>query len=411
MRKALTYFFFFQLLLAIGWSLGNSILPLGPSTYLGRGNEELKKLSFFWSRANFDGLHYLGISRWGYGHLQQAFFPFFPKLISLFHKLVSNYLLSGIFISNLFLLLCFWLFPKLLAQGNIKGKIIEESTLFYFFFPTAFFFGSVYTESLFLFLVLLTFYLAKKGKFLGAGIAAGLASYTRLVGIFLLPALLLEYYEQFSKRRMKERIAALKERITSYRKSGFAYLIKSRARHFKFLAFILFSASGLLFYMNYLLKTTGSALFFLEVQAGFGAQRSVTKLILLYQVFWRYLKMIFTVAPYQWIYFNVWFEFIIALIFLFLLLWGWYKRREYKIKSSWLLFASLSCLLPSLTGTFSSLPRYVLVCFPCFIVLAHLSCDLAKKHRLSWLPKAYWILNLLLFIFICAFFFRGFWVA
>jgi len=281
------YFLFFQLLLVIAWFLGNSFLPLGINTFLGRGNRELEGLSFFWSRGNFDGLHYLGIARFGYGYLQEVFFPLYPKLIGGVSMVVNNYLLSGILVSNLFLLLSMLVFNNLLRLEKYQGKIIKKSLLLLFFFPTAVFFGSVYTESLFLFLVLLTFYFAKKGKYHWAGIVAGLASYVRFAGIFLLPALLIEYYEQSSRRGVKERLLAIKDRVVQSQEKGFIYLLKSRSIHIRHLFYISLSSWGLLLYMNYLKNTKGSWFYFMEVQSYFESQCSVNKLILLYQVFWR----------------------------------------------------------------------------------------------------------------------------
>ena len=57
--------------------------------------------------------------------------------------------------------------------------------------PTSLFFGAVYSESLFLLLAVAAFLLAERGRFWGAGAAAGLALLTRSAGIALLPALIL----------------------------------------------------------------------------------------------------------------------------------------------------------------------------------------------------------------------------
>ena len=139
------------------------------------------------------------------------------------------------------------------------------------------------------------------------------------------------------------------------------------------------------------------------------------------RIFWRYLKMIVTVYPKQWLYFNVWFEFLVALLFLFLLIWGWYKKNEYGLRASWLTFATAAYLLPTFTGTFSSLPRYVLVCFPCFLVLARIITDWKRWRglarigflRIRMVP-AEWIflgVSLVLLVITSMFFFRGYWVA
>ncbi|MBL7078347.1 hypothetical protein ISS42_01655 [Candidatus Shapirobacteria bacterium] len=397
-KQVLKYFFLLQIILLFAWFLGREFLPIKD-----------KESSLIWSRANFDGVHYVTIARGGYGYLQQAFFPFYPKVIAGANKIVNNYLLSGILVSNFFLLLSMVAFSKLLELEKHKKKAIKQSLLLLFFFPTAFFFTSVYTESLFLFLALASFYFARRGKFGWAGLIAGLASYTCLAGIFLLPALLTEYYQQSSRRGMKERLLAFKERVTHPQRNHFLYLLKSRTIHARHLFYIALSSWGLVVYMNYLGRTRGDPFYFVRIQSGFGAQRSVDKLILIYQVFWRYLKMILAVNPAQWLYFNVWLEFSVALLFLFLLLWGWYKKEEYKIRTSWLVFASASYFLPTLTGTLLSLPRFVLTCFPCFIVLNHLLKDLAKKK--PWLPKIYWVFSFVLLIICSALFFSGYWVA
>jgi hypothetical protein len=56
-------------------------------------------------------------------------------------------------------------------------------------FPFAVFLGAVYSESVFLLAALASFTLAERGRFAGAGVAAGLAWLTRPLGIALLPAL------------------------------------------------------------------------------------------------------------------------------------------------------------------------------------------------------------------------------
>jgi len=65
----------------------------------------------------------------------------------------------------------------------------------------------------------------------------------------------------------------------------------------------------------------------------------------------------------------------------------------------------LAYLTPTFTGTFSSMPRYVLVLFPGFILLSLW----AEKYR--WLRILYPILAIPLFILCLLLFTRGFWVA
>lgn len=398
LKYVLKLFFLLQLVVVFSWFLGEKFLPMR-ETFSGKGLGEMISQPLVWSRANFDGFHYTKIARDGYQYLQQAFFPFYPKLIKFFQPVFRSFIVSGIFISSLFFLLFLWLMKKLLEEEGEKEEAIKKTLLFLVLFPTSFYFVSVYTESLFLFLVLLSFWWAKRKQWLLAGLTAGLASYTRLVGIFLFPALVYEYYQSESKRKMKERLLAARKALIE--KLSFKYLLyffKSRWPHFKNLTFLSLSSWGLLSYMYYLKRTTSDWFYFARVQPDFGAQRSVNKLIMLYQVFWRYFKMITDINLIKtYAYFNVWLEFLIALLFLVLLILGW---LVFEIRRSWMIFASLAYLLPTLTGTFSSMPRYVLVCFPCFLVLAKLK-----------LPKIVYLISGALLLLCTALFVRGYWVA
>ena len=75
------YFFLaWQLMIIVFISIGDKIVPQTINcTY----NEAISRQTpeFLWSRANFDGMHYLDIARNGYGIYQQAFFRLYPKLI------------------------------------------------------------------------------------------------------------------------------------------------------------------------------------------------------------------------------------------------------------------------------------------------------------------------------------------
>jgi len=230
----------------------------------------------------------------------------------------------------------------------------------------------VYTESLFLMLVIGSFYAARKNRWLMAGILGGLASYTRLVGIFLFPALL---YEWWSGREVRNEKWELRNMLK---------------------VFII--PAGLLIYMKFLWQRYGDPLMFFHVQPFFGAERSSSRIILIYQVFWRYFKMIFT-TKLDPLYFAVWLEFLVAISFLVLLVLS-YKN---KIRVSYLIFGLFSYIVPTLSGTFLSLPRFVLTLFPCFILLG------TTKNK----PLKVFLLVLFGFMFIvsASLFFRGYWVS
>jgi Gpi18-like mannosyltransferase len=321
---------------------------------------------FLWGRANFDGIHYLQISRNNsYGLHQQAFFPLYPKLIRFLTPFfLGSDLLAGLFISNISLLVFLFFLYKLILL-DFSEKVAQRAVVLVLAFPASLFLGTVYTESLFLALVTSSFYLARKRNWLAAGILGALAAYTRISGIFLFPAFIWEFYQQ---------------------KKGWNLLP------------ILLVPLGLLSYMRFLGQRYGDPLLFVHVQPYFGAERSGGKVILLYQVFWRYLKMILT-TKWDPLYFVVWLELLTAVGFLFLLIWSFKK----KINTAYLIFAALSYILPTLSGTFSSLPRYALTFFPCFILLGTIKNSLLSKILVGIFGTCLAVSSVL--------FFRGYWIS
>lgn len=323
-----------------------------------------------WSWGNFDGVHYLMIAEKGYVFgLTQAFFPLFILLIRFFNIFLDNRLLVGLLLSHTLFIASLYILYKLIRL-DFKKEIAHWSLIFLAIFPTAFFFLSLYTESLFLFLVLSSFYLLRKKKYFAAGIIGALASATRITGIFLVPAFL---YEIAQSRKLKAK----------------------SLKHFS--AFL--PSIGLLSYMWFLKSRFNDPLLFAHVQEGFGGGRTTGKLVLLYQVFWRYLKMVLTVDRTNPLYFTIWLEVLSALLFLGLIVFAYFK----KIRKSYLIFAVLAYILPTLTGTFSSMPRYVLGLFPCFIAVALIK---NKFFRFFWLAISLGLL------FACTMMFtRGYWIA
>ena len=105
---------------------------------------------FIWSFANFDGVHYLGIAKDLYAYqYTQAFFPLYPLLIKVFsHLTFGNLIISGLLISNTAFFIGLLIFYKLITN-KFNQKIAIWSVIFILTFPTAFFFGALYTEGLF----------------------------------------------------------------------------------------------------------------------------------------------------------------------------------------------------------------------------------------------------------------------
>jgi len=369
----LSSFIVWQLVIAAIIFLGGKYFPT-TNSYL---YSEISPIhpNWLWSRANFDGIHYLSISRSGYDLHQQAFFPLYPQLINFLKPLFnSKDLFSALFISS-FSFLVSMIFLYKLVRLDLSKSIAKRTLVYLLIFPTAFYFTMVYTESLFLMFILGSFYFARSRRFWLAGIFGALGAMTRLPGIFLFPALGVEWW--FYQKDLKDKKKAISSLIP-------LFLIPL----------------GLLYYIRFLSIRFGDPLMFIHVQPYFGAGRSGGKIILLYQVFWRYFKMLITVDKMTPTYFVVVLEFLSTVGFLALAILT-ALRRWY----SYLVFMALALIAPSLTGTLSSVPRYVLVLFPGFIILA----IYAEKYR--WLRILYPILAIPLFIFCLILFTRGYWIS
>lgn len=299
---------------------------------------------------NFDGVQYSVIANEGkYFTYQQAYFPLYPWLMRLIAPLfLGNYPLAGLVISFVSFVGVLYLLNRIGHRIWVKSPsttYLHPSVLLLLVLPCSFFFMAVYNESLFLLLTLLLINLLIERKFYLLFIITLLASLTRLVGIFLIIPVLLAF---LTSKKQTERI---------------------------FLSFaILGSIIGLAIYMLYLLQTTGDPLAFLHSQTAFNSSRS-TSIVLLPQVIYRYIKIFFT-AKFDPNYFVALVEFVITTFYLTIISWHLFRYRLTivnlfrphipRVDDSWLtigllLFSLANIILPTLTGTLSSLPRYSLL--------------------------------------------------
>lgn len=144
--------------------------------------------------ARWDSVWYLTIAEHGYGdeqdHAQAAFYPLYPLLMRTLGWVVGSPLVAGILISLACFLVALVLLHKLVAlelgAGDARGTVLLVA-----FFPTAFFFSAVYSESLFLLVSVGAFLAARSGRWAVAGALGGLAALTRNSGVLLLMPLAL----------------------------------------------------------------------------------------------------------------------------------------------------------------------------------------------------------------------------
>lgn len=349
-----------------------------------RSGYTLQTVEFSWSNliqmwANFDCRHYLSLAEHGYAHFYThqlyAFFPVYPFLVRTLTSITGCYLTSGLIISHLSLLFALYFLYKLIRL-DFKEKTTKNVFWLLLLFPTSFLFGTVGAESTYLLLIVLSFYLVRQKKLLPAVLIAALASATKFSGIFLWPALVVEFWHQNDK---------------SFRK-----MFKNPSTFL-----LLFPPLGLFFFMRHQALSVGNPLAFLMARPDF-APRFVEKITLIYQVFFRYLKMIFTLTPIDPMYFTILLEVIVATLLLVLVILAFKK-----VRLSYAIFALLSYLAPTFTGSFSSMPRFALSIFPAFIVLA-LFLEKPKRKRLK---KIYLIISIILSIISVALYTRGYFIA
>lgn len=304
--------------------------------------------------ANFDGLHYISIAKNGYGILQQAFFPLYPTIIRTLSSFSITPLLTGIVVSIVFFFLTLLVLRSYFQIILHDERKVRWALLFLFVFPTSFFFETVYAESLFLFLVTSTFSLIAKEQYKVATIPAVLAALCKTQGILLIIPF----------------IASI--------------LLRSKSkRNYKMLLFSLSPFVGLAIYASYLFIAYKDPLYFYHVQSGFGAQRTSEKIILLPQVLFRYLKIFFT-ADKTFQYTIAVFEFAIFATVLSVLCVATITILKEKNRRMLplLLFSLANILLPTFTGTLSSIPRYALVSLGLFPILANLKSNVVKVATL-----------------------------
>ena len=152
----------------------------------------------FWDTfARWDSGWYVGIARDGYkfvegGRSNLAFFPAYPLSMRAAGLALGgrteHYFLGGILVSwTAFLGAMVLLYY--LARLDLDEDASERAVIYAAVFPSAYFFGLVYSESLFLFLMLATVYAVRTKRWAVAGVMGALAVCSRVNAVMAMPAL------------------------------------------------------------------------------------------------------------------------------------------------------------------------------------------------------------------------------
>ncbi len=159
----------------------------------------------FWDQfTRWDSGWYFQIAKYGYRFVEGgppvglgkpgkiAYFPVYPLATRAasraFGRSSASIYLGGLLVSwTAFAAALVLLYG--LARLDVSPPAAERAALLTAVFPFGYFFGMVYTESLFLLLTVGTFYLFRTRRWLAGGAAGALATATRVNGLMMMPAL------------------------------------------------------------------------------------------------------------------------------------------------------------------------------------------------------------------------------
>ncbi len=366
------------------------------------------RLIGIWS--HWDGEWYLHLAQSGYQPQEptSAFFPFYPLLIKILGFILGgNFLLAGVLVSALAALACFILLYEL-VRLDFGIKSAGRAVLYLAAFPTAFFLSAIYSESLFLALALGAFLSARHYRqWPLAALLVVLATLTRSLGILLIFPLILEWGSQQANFSQGFRIPFLTRGEASLH-----FSLKTRPN---FLAIILFIAAPLMALAGWLLfnqVALGDSLTFLRVQGDRTWNRHAA---FPWDTIWRglntflanrgpdgFLPPSFREDP------NL-VDFPFFLFFSLLFVGACWRSWKKSFPVVYLLYFALGFLLPLLSPTpkqpLLSFPRFGLILFPAFILLA------LWGEKRPWLHHLYLFGALLLQGLLFCRFSNWYWVA
>lgn len=163
---------------------------------------------------HWDPGHYLRIADVGYRSsgedaLYIVFFPLFPLLVAAAGFVVRNLVVASLIVTTGASIAAGWLLYKLVRLDRPE-ETARGAVVLLFAFPTAYALFAPYSEAVFLAAVVGCVYAARTGRWWLAGLAGMAATATRIVGLALVPALLVEaLVTQRAQGGLGRRIAAI----------------------------------------------------------------------------------------------------------------------------------------------------------------------------------------------------------
>jgi hypothetical protein len=311
-----------------------------------------------WS--HWDGEHYVTLAMGGYLHppdnVSPAFFPLYPLLLRSFAELfggpITKEALSvwAPLLSLLFLPFALYFIYRI-ALDAFDERVAKGTVLILAFFPTTFFLNAAYTESMFLALSAGSLWAMRVRKdLLVACVLAGVAAATRNVGVFLVAPLIYEWIKDIERFRWRG-------------------------------IYLLLAPGGLFAYMGYLWVRFGDPLLFYSAQERWGRQatgpldtasRAWVSAVegvgrLLDPDLWAHpsLRNVANQLAGASNFFNLTF-----FVFAMVVLLAGLRYLPLSLTVYGLLLVAPATLFGTPGSPLMGTPRYVLVAFPVFIVLA-----------------------------------------
>lgn len=388
------------------WRLGLLILPFlaalvevsgkhagtAPYTivnyYQGTTDFWTDRLFAAWGR--WDGEWYLQIINFGYTppEATPAFFPLYPLLVRLTGQFAHlSYLVAGVFISALFSAAAFIVFYNLAFRDFQSKKLAGKALLTMGLFPTVFFLSAIYTEALFMTLALAAFFCARhlriSAKWWLAGFFAALATLTRNVGVIVAVALAWEWWQQ-------------------HRQGSKLFQFKPGSIK-KLVGLVGLPVIALAGWLGALWFAFGSPLAFVKAQSSsYWERRSAMP----WETCWQALTQLF--SPRTFSDSNV-IDLLTLIAWITLVIMGIRLVRQGKFPVSYLIFMVLA-FLPGLTQPRANealfgLPRYLLVLFPAFQIIA------LSLPQTRWFRVSYFVASGMALAYLTIHFVQWGWVA
>jgi hypothetical protein len=353
----------------------------------------------------WDGAWYVGIAKFGYSVppapsvSNLAFPPVLPLLVQLLGGMFGamgftfddpdygSYAFAGLLISNVAFIAALYLLWQLVAANH--PQVVANRTLWLLaVFPVGIFWSALYTESLFLLLVVGCLLAARRGIWPLAGVLGALAALTRWIGVVLVAVLIVEWLAA----RAKSTGEPSREVLPTDHKSP----------HWSDLGWIALIPLSLALFALYAQSVSGSLWIVLKSRASLGQSFSAFPITYAkgISLLWQSLAqsgpdrdLVLALGYGNSLY--MWLDLCLPVLFVILGVIGW--RRGWLLPGD-LAWLFLGIIFPLSTGTTFSLTRYLMPVWPAAIVLARLS---LRRPRLvhAWFTFSTFLLGICAYLF------------